>query len=332
MSNHPQPFAGIKSVSTEGVCPDKAAAFWVDMVCRHLVQVDCTIRGSCDPFGGAISQRSVAHVDISQVASGAQRVVRTSQLLSQADRDCFLLNIQRVGNSTLIQDGREARLKPGDMVLYSSARRYEMVFDSSFEQTVLIVPADLLRTCHRSIDKLTATTLTGQSPMTRMLTLMTDSCYQTPFEDLVDEAQTHSANGLIEVMVATLSALASGGDHGKTRLGLFHLTRIKQFVIAHMHDPDLSVSTVSKALGISTAHIHRVFATEQMTFSSWKWDRRLLAAKIALENRVNSHRSISELAYDCGFNNMSHFSKVFRLKFSTTPHEWRDKARDQHQR
>lgn len=332
MAHRSQPIAGIKSVSTEGICPGEVAAFWVDLVCRHLVQVDCTIERQASQFSGAISQRSVAHVDISQAAAGAQRVVRTSELLSQANHDCFLLNIQRVGRSTLSQDGREVRLNPGDMVLYSSARRYEMVFDSPFEQTVLIVPADLLRAYNKNVDKLTATTLTGESPMTKMLTLLADSGYQTPFEGLPDHAQTHSANGLMEVMVATLAALASGGEHGKTSLGLFHLTRIKQFVIVHMHDLDLSISTVSKALGISTAHIHRLFVTENMTFSAWMWDQRLLAGQRALESQANSHRSISELAYYCGFNNMSHFSKVFRLKFNMTPHEWRIKARVLHHR
>ncbi len=324
MSNHPQSFAGVRSVSADGVCADETAAFWGDMVCRNLVQVDCAIQSGAAPFRGTVQQRSVAYIDISRVAAGAQRVMRTPQLLSQVDRDCFLLNIQRVGNSALIQDGREAKLKPGDMVLYSSARSYEMRFDSPFEQTVLIVPAELIRVSIRSVDDLTATTFTGDNPMTQMLTVMANICFQMSFEGLSDEVRTHSANGMVEVMVAALSMFTSAADQGKTNLGLFHTARIKQFVITHLNDPDLSIPTVSKALGISTAHIHRVFLTETLTFSAWMWDRRLLAARIALKNHANSHRSISELAYDCGFNNMSHFSKVFRLKFGMTPHDWRD--------
>ncbi len=119
-------------------------------------------------------------MDVSQVAAGAQQVARTARLIAQADEEYFLLNIQRQGSSLLRQDGREASLVSGDMALYSSARRYELAFDSAFSQTVLVFPADMMRTMIPTIDALAATTLSSQSPTTKLLTLMADSYFQTP--------------------------------------------------------------------------------------------------------------------------------------------------------
>jgi hypothetical protein len=100
------------------------AAFWMDMVCRHLIAVECEPGSSETGFHGGIAQRRLEEVDIAQIASCAQQVRRTSSLLAQADDEYFLLNIQREGRSKVSQDGREACLASGDMALYSMDLRY----------------------------------------------------------------------------------------------------------------------------------------------------------------------------------------------------------------
>ena len=36
-----------------------------------------------------------------------------------------------------------------------------------------------------------------------------------------------------------------------------------------------------------------------------------------------SHRSITEIAFACGFNDSAHFSRAFAARFDTTPSQWR---------
>ncbi|MFZ1546358.1 MAG: helix-turn-helix domain-containing protein [Candidatus Nitrotoga sp.] len=323
-NNRPQAITGIQRVSTDAVSEEGKAAFWADMVCQHLIQVDCNSIAKAQ-FGGSIHLRKIAHVDVSQVESCAQHVARTTRLIAQADDEYFLLNIQRQGSSLVRQDGREASLVSGDMALYSSARRYELAFDSAFLQTVLVFPAEMMRTMIPTIDALTATTLSGHNPTSKLLTLMADIYFQTPFETLSMRTAAHAAQALTEIFAANIAELSAGVDTVKSSLTHFQMTRIKQYILKNLNNPNLSIQNVSQALQISPSHIHRLFKVEGQTVSAWIWTHRLFACKLALEDPAKSHLTISQILYDCGFSNASHFSRAFRNKFGITAQEWRKK-------
>jgi AraC-like DNA-binding protein len=42
---------------------------------------------------------------------------------------------------------------------------------------------------------------------------------------------------------------------------------------------------------------------------------------------VDSSLSIAEIGYDCGFNNLSNFNRIFKKKKGVTPKEFRDNYR-----
>jgi AraC-like DNA-binding protein len=46
---------------------------------------------------------------------------------------------------------------------------------------------------------------------------------------------------------------------------------------------------------------------------------------LILRNKVKSHLSISDIAFQWGFNNVSHFSRTFRAQFGIAPREWRER-------
>ena len=319
-----QASAGLMQVSTESVCSRDKVAFWADMVCQHLVQVECNSIASPEHFDGSISLRKVGNVDISQVVTDAQQVTRTSTLISKADSEYFMVNIQRHGNSAVQQDGRLTALKSGDIAIYSSTRKYDLSFNDEFSQTVLIFPADDLRLKIPGIDALTATALDSQNPAVQLFTRMTDSYFQTAFNALPSPTVEYAANALTELLAATVAVLSPAHDKNISNLTFFHLTRIKQYVADHLDEPELSIHSISKTLRIYPAHIHRLFEGELQTFSSWLWSCRLLACKRALESKALAHLTISEVAFQNGFNNSSHFSRAFRIKFGITPSECRD--------
>ena len=319
--------AGLMHISTDSDCARDKVAFWADLVCQHFVQVECNSVAAPEQFHGAISLRKIDKVDVSQIVAGAQQVTRTQSMMAKANREYFLVNIQGDGNSGLQQDGRLATLKPGDMGIYSSSREFDLSFNTDFSQTVLTFPADELRLKIPGIDALTATAIDGQNPAARLLTRMAGSYYQTEFDALPPPAVAHAANALTELLAATVAAFSPAPEKHISNLTLFHLTRIKQYVVDNLHDPALSIQTVSQILRISPAHIHRLFEGELQTFSAWLWSCRLLACKRALENHAQAHLTISEVAFRNGFNNSSHFSRAFRAKFGITPGECRDRRK-----
>ena len=55
----------------------------------------------------------------------------------------------------------------------------------------------------------------------------------------------------------------------------------------------------------------------------WLLERRLEHARLLMRN---AGLSISEIAYDCGFENLSHFSRAFRDRFGASPAAFRQQA------
>ena len=57
------------------------------------------------------------------------------------------------------------------------------------------------------------------------------------------------------------------------------------------------------------------------TPGKWIAERRIKRAKLLLET---SHKPIGDIAFDSGFVNMSHFSRVFKNKIGFSPLEYRN--------
>ena len=267
--------------------------------------------------------RQVGRVNVAQIVAGGQRVTRTAALVSKSNEEYFLVTIQRAGHSGVQQDGRRAHLKQGDLALFLSAQQFELSFDGDFAQTVVTVPANELRQLVPSVDRLTATTLDGQTAAASLFKQFAQHYFEADCSALSPLSVNHAGSALLEILAGTLADYRSHQEAKQSNLARFHLARVKQYAIQNMRHAELSVATVSSAVRISPVHIHRLFAGETQTFSAWLWSCRLIACKHMLEDPACSHLSITELAFRNGFSNSAHFSHAFRAKFGVTPRESR---------
>jgi AraC-like DNA-binding protein len=68
-----------------------------------------------------------------------------------------------------------------------------------------------------------------------------------------------------------------------------------------------------------------LLAKYETTFSDYLKTARLAAAHRRLTESSNG-KSISDIALDVGFSNVSYFNRAFRREFNATPSEVRDSA------
>ena len=80
----------------------------------------------------------------SNVRSEGQIVKRTRTRIRRAREEVMLISLQVSGVGLVAQDGREARLEPGDFACYDSTRPYTLRFNAEFEQLVLHMPRDAM--------------------------------------------------------------------------------------------------------------------------------------------------------------------------------------------
>ncbi|MEM7380523.1 MAG: helix-turn-helix domain-containing protein, partial [Bacteroidota bacterium] len=106
-------------------------------------------------------------------------------------------------------------------------------------------------------------------------------------------------------------------DIAITNLDEQFLTRVQDVLDANLTEPAFKVKEFSEHMGMSRMQLHRKLkALTGHTASEFIRSQRLKMAVVLLEK---SDASISEIAYQVGFNDPSYFAKCFKEAYGCTP-------------
>lgn len=90
----------------------------------------------------------------------------------------------------------------------------------------------------------------------------------------------------------------------------------------------LSLEDMARVAGYSPNYFHHVFTSVMgKTPQQYLLEERIRRAKILL---VQSEKTISEIAYECGFASQSHFSLRFKQATYSTPGEYRQRSTERY--
>lgn len=96
--------------------------------------------------------------------------------------------------------------------------------------------------------------------------------------------------------------------------------RASAYMRRHFQE-NLALTTIAAHAGVTAAHLIRLFKEQfQTTPMAYLWQIRLEAAARLLRN---TGLSAAEVAYECGFTNPHHFSRLFHQHYAYPPRAWR---------
>ena len=113
----------------------------------------------------------------------------------------------------------------------------------------------------------------------------------------------------------------------KRGVGAARLRSIKAHILAEFGDAGLSLAAVAARNGISVTYVRKLFESEGTTFSEFVLGHRLSDAYRKLTDPRFANRSISAIAHEVGFNDLSYFNRTFRRAYGSTPSEVRADTR-----
>jgi len=100
--------------------------------------------------------------------------------------------------------------------------------------------------------------------------------------------------------------------------------RISDYLAKHFSEPDISIITTGSELGLSQKKIARIMNEEfRMSFKQYLTSIRIHEAKRLL---LETDRLVLDIALEVGFNNISHFNRVFKTSVGLSPLEFRSKT------
>ena len=96
-------------------------------------------------------------------------------------------------------------------------------------------------------------------------------------------------------------------------------SKLKRILHDDYHNSDLNAESVSRKAGISRRHLFNMFSAAGTTFSNALLDIRLANARRMFGDRRYSAFRVCDVAWACGFADLSHFGRCFKREFRQTP-------------
>jgi AraC-like DNA-binding protein len=307
------------SASTASLPSGEKFEFWRELSRNAGVEVDCKPIGS-DDFDASATGIIQDDLSIFRVETSACRVLRRPDRAETAPVDSLVFYLVNQGRLLVEQGGREVVLEAGGSVACVTNRPFVVECDAHHDVLAIRLPRVLLPR-RADLDRFTGHALNLVGGAGTVASAFAQS--------LAREAATmdrwtldRMAGIFADLLDATFDVMA-GAEPGAKPHRALALGRVKAYIRQHLGDPRLRPGHLPESLNLSQRYLHKLFAAEQTSLARFIWEERLQRAAHTLRSPARDALSISAVALDSGFTNMSHFSRVFRERFGMAPSDYR---------
>lgn len=268
-----------------------------------------------------------ADVTAARFDSHAGYVLREQSLLTRDRIDSYALLIASRSPLEVVNGGRPIRLAPGEATLVQNSRCGWAGYDRPYSIKAAMLPASMLSECGVDGEEIVSWRWRRSSLALRLLL-----DYMTALERLPAAAEPELCRAterhLADLIV--IGAREVAGRPASQQTPSVHAARLAialGFIAANFSDPELSVARVAAAQQISARYLHRLLEREGLRFSEHVNALRLDSALRQLIDPAQRDRSVTDIALAAGFNDVSHFNRMFRRRFDATPSAVRERGR-----
>jgi AraC-like DNA-binding protein len=231
------------------------------------------------------------------------------------DRYCLARNAGNL-EARVIHRGREFTLRPGSMVLLKLDEPFFSADGASHKRfTNVHLPLVTLRAMVGDVDDLVGREL---EPGGALSLAMDYSNLLLQHPDAVDEAGMAIAAHLTDL--AALGLGARGDAAVAAQRGGLRAVRLRAVLMIlekRFTEPDFSAQKLATAAGLSERYVNELLYEAGASFTMRLNELRLRKAAGWLAHAAEGR--ISDVAFGCGFNDLSYFNRCFRRRFGLTP-------------
>ncbi len=244
-----------------------------------------------------------------------------------AQAGLFLLILQLEGASTLRQEEREAKLAAGDFTMCATDRPIQVAFTGAARCLEIAIPDSLMRRHVTCPDAILAMHMSGSRGFAGVLSNFIRTFWTCGIETLDPAVALRMAHTLLDLIAAVYCVIPHAARE-RSSLVAAHRARIISYIEAHLRDPKLNPTAVARGCRITARYLHHLFASGSETVTQYIQRRRLEECARALVAAPVRARLVTEIAFDYGFNSLTHFGRVFRHQYGLTPSEYRRATRN----
>ncbi|MDA2805143.1 AraC-like ligand-binding domain-containing protein [Nocardiopsis suaedae] len=275
-------------------------------------------------FHGHIAQTVVDNVSLFGIAATPHVVRRTPELISDGGDRFYKLSLQLAGPAVLEQDGRSVGLGPGDLAIYDTHRPYTLTFPERSRAMVIMFPHELVDLPRDEVARVTATRFPGEDGLGRVINPFFVELGRN-MDQLADSHASRLVHSALDLLVTMLSQELHRRQGPATHPARSLAREVREYILRHLGEHDLTPSSIARAHYISTRHLHTIFSSEGQTVSMWIRSRRLEHIRRDLADPLFADRPVSWVAGRWGLHDAAHFSRLFKAEFGESPTAYRQR-------
>jgi AraC-like DNA-binding protein len=272
------------------------------------------------PFFATVEYLALGAVGLGRGTGSINRIERRRDHVAADGVDCFVLVVNRSGGDSFARAGsRSGAVPAGGAMLFDFAEPSVNVYPGDHRWSSLRVPRRLLCGAVPNVADVAGIAIPPGNQALRLLTHYADALF-------ADEDPRHPAilaqagQHLMDLMVLALGAERDNAEIARHRgLRAARLAAVLRRIRADYADPEISPDAVAVRVGISTRYLHQLLHETGASFAERIQELRLAKAFALLRGDGGGGRKVSDAAYAAGFNDLSHFNRLFRRAYGLTP-------------
>lgn len=250
----------------------------------------------------------------------AYGVKRSAQMIRRDGLDHFYLCLGITHSLSGYAARTPIEAEPSKIYVLDLARELDSEIVAG-DTVILTIARDLLEPRIRSANLHGAVL---QGPMSALLgDHMISLRRQLPYLSPADMPYIEQAT--LAMVSAALAPSAQTLADAENEINHALLVRVRRYIDANLTAAQLSPQQMCRDVGISRAHLYRLFARESGV-AAYIQQRRLAKIREILESPKGRKQRLSTLAFQYGFKSESHFSRSFRQAFGCSPSDARERG------
>ncbi|EHR52180.1 DNA-binding domain-containing protein, AraC-type [Saccharomonospora marina XMU15] len=298
-------------------------AVWKSAVARAVVPLEVEELAGI-AFQGHLAQTVVDDVSVYDIAATPHVVRRTPELISDNDKRYYKLSLQLAGPAILEQDGRRAELRPGDLAIYDTHRPYTLALPEHNQAMVVMFPHELVDLPRDEIARVTAVRFPSDTGLGRVINPFFVELGRN-MDQLAGRHASRLVHSALDLLVTMLSQELHRRQDPATNPARSLAREVREYILAHLGDHDLTPSAIAQAHYISIRHLYTIFSAEGQRLSVWIRSRRLEHIRRELADPLLADRPVSWVAARWGLPDAAHFSRLFKAEYGESPTAYRER-------
>jgi len=268
------------------------------------------------PFHMDMVLRALPDFGFSSGTCSAMNCFVTSQLMSSDD---VFLTVALSGGGVCYGRGREEQIGSGMAFVGRSTDEGRFYIHSNSEFVNLRFPFNRVAPLITDLDAALVRPIPANTEALRLLVHYAGVLREE------DTLGTPEVRNLVVTHLHDLAALALGATRDAAAVAAgrgvpaARLRAIKADIVENLTNRQLSIDSVAARHRITPRYIRMLFESDATTFSEFVLVQRLHRAYRMLIDPRFPDRTVSSVAFEAGFGDLSYFNRAFRRRYGATP-------------